>query len=466
MTSTGASSSSLGRLPDEQRRKLARSLWHSLRREPQIGPEGEWSTWYVRGGRGSGKTRTGAEGLADDIIVTIEAGDSGLEGDWAVIAPTFADARDTCVEGPSGLRGALAGYIDKWNRSMGHLQLVNGATVFCDGADDGADRIQGKNLRAAWCDEIGLWRISPKDRARLDTERLEVKAWDESVMFAVRMDPGHIYVTGTPKRGHVLVKRLLDDPTVHVTHMRMIDNIDNLHPTTIERLIRKYENTALGAQELDGEFLEDVEGALWVRAMIDASRVKTAGRMARIVVAVDPPGGATEAGIVAAGITAGPCVCDHQENLPHAYVITDRSLFPSGPNHWGSEAIQTYHDHKADKVIGETNYGGDMVISTINNIDHTVPVDKVTATRGKIIRAEPIAALYGDPARPETWEQSRVHHVGMFPDLEEEQTTYTPLVAGSWSPNRLDALVWALTALELSEWRPATISSAGRMVRL
>lgn len=460
MTSTAELTSSWERWPAEDKRLLSRRLWEELRRTEQTPPTEDWSVWYVRGGRGSGKTRTGAEGLAEDIILTLEAGDGPELGDWAVVAPTFADARDTCVEGPSGLRSALAGYIEKWNRSMGQLNLLNGATVFCDGADDGALRIQGKNLRGAWCDEPGLWKITAKkDGERLDGDTLEVRAWDESIAFAVRLGPAHIYVTGTPKRGHVLVKRLIHDDLVVKTHMKMEDNIANLHPSTVERLIAKYANTSLGRQELEGHYSDEVEGALWTRAMIDASRISDRGRLARIVVAIDPPGGATEAGIVAVGLTAGTCPCGGT-NLPHAIVLKDASLFPSGPNHWATTGINLYHDLQADKLIGEVNYGGDMVENTVTSLDSSVFTGVVRASRGKIPRAEPIAGLYGDPARPETWQKSRVHHLEMFTELEDEMTTYTSRDAGAWSPNRMDALVWAITELGLNAETDATVNAA------
>ena len=368
------------------------------------------------------------------------------------------------MEGESGLLRVLAGQYDpaRWNRSMGQLHLTSGATVFCDGADDGAERIQGKNLRGAWCDEVGLWKISRKDGARLGAgdDQLEVKAWDESLMFAVRKEPGYIMVTGTPKKGHILVRRLINDPAIPKTRMSMRDNINNLLPAVVERLEARYGDTALGRQELEGEYSDEVEGALWKLAMIDASRLpELPVNLARVVVAVDPPGGATEAGIVTAGLISGRCPCGGK-NLPHAVVVADRSLFPSGPNHWATVAINEYHDRRASKVVGETNYGGDMVENTIRNLDSSVHTGTVRATRGKIIRAEPVAGLYGDPDRPETWDRSRVHHVGRFPELEDEMTSFSQDQAGLWSPNRLDALVWAITELGLSEWRPASIVTA------
>lgn len=411
----------------------------------------------MRGGRGSGKTRTGSEGLAERIIDSIEAGDGDEQGDWGVVAPTFGDARDTCIEGPSGLRSALAGYTDgpwakAWNRSQGQLKLINGATVFADGADDGALRVQGKNLRGAWADEVGLWKKWEQ-------------AWDESLAFAVRLEPGIIIATGTPKMGHGLVKRLLFgdpelgiEPAEHRTHMRMVDNIANLSPAIVSKLLARYDGTTLGKQELEGEYLEDVEGALWTAGLIQRHRLSEAGQMSRVVVGVDPPGGATEAGIVVAGLTTR-CVCGGRGT--HAYVLADYSGKGS-PDQWGTQAVAAFDDHEADRIIGETNYGGDMVEKVVRSVRAGVPFKPVRATRGKAVRAEPILALY---------EQGRVHHVGTFGDLESEMTTWVPPDrdnASSWSPNRLDALVWAITELGLqrnSEMRTGTRQLAQARIR-
>lgn len=439
MTSTVELPSSYPNSTGAAKRRFARVLWGMLRRPEQTPPDGDWRVWYVRGGRGSGKTRTGSESLAAEIADSIEAGDTDIQGDWAVIAPTFADARDTCIEGSSGLRNALTGYVDKWNRSMGQMVLVNGATVFCDGADDGALRIQGKNLRGAWCDEVGLWK-------QWET------AWDESIAFAVRMGAGHVYATGTPKAAHGLVKLLMrgtdDRPAEadHITHMRTVDNLANLSPTVVAKLTARYEGTRLGRQELEGELIDEVEGALWHAELI--TRVKHKPELSRVVVGVDPPGGATEAGIVAAGLTFNcPCGAASQ---PHGIVLGDASTEGS-PDTWGRAVADLYETEHADRVVGETNYGGDMVEHVIRTVDRSMSYKTVRATRGKVRRAEPIVALY---------EQGRVHHYGTFSDLETEMTTWTP--EEPWSPNRMDALVWALTELGLA--RTSEVKSSVRQV--
>ena len=300
---------------------LRRQAWtDGLSRPEQRLPTEPWRTCLIMGGRGSGKTRAGAEGAADLAVHSW-----GLEGDAAIVAPTFGAARDVCVEGPSGLLRTLAGLIDKWNRSQGQLHLADGSTIFCDGADDGALRIQGLNLKWVWCDEAGLWRIT---QARmLDNDRILIPAWDESIQPALRLPPSKAIITGTPKgRRGPLIKRMIDDPTVPVARMRTRDNYTNLSPQVVEQLEAMYGGTSLGAQELEGHLVDAVEGALWNPNLIDQHRLTITPPMDRIVVGVDPPGGATEAGIVAAGIIHQNCPCGSQaRGQAHAAVIDDRS---------------------------------------------------------------------------------------------------------------------------------------------
>ena len=436
MTSTDLFASSWQRWPAAAKLKLRQALWAELCRPAQQAPEGTGWTWYLRGGRGSGKTRAASEALASLIREAVERDDPSEAGDWAVVAPTFGDGRDTCVEGPSGLRLTLAGYTKgpwqkAWSRSYGQLLIANGSTLFIDGANDGAERIQGKNLRAVWCDEIGLWTHWQK-------------AWDESILFAVRKDPGVKIVDGTPKAGHGLVKRLMYGdpkskipPAEYQSHMKTSDNIDNLSPIMVEQLLSRYGGTTLGRQELEGELLTEVEGALWTQRLIDTYRLSAAGPMIRVVVGVDPAGSeSTETGIVSAGLARGVCACGVHDQVPHVYVLADDSLGGS-PDQWGTAAVMAFDDAKADRIVGERNYGGDMVGHVIKTVRPGVAFGYVTAARGKDVRAEPVVALY---------EQGRVHHVGTFGDLESELTTWRPKV-DSWSPNRLDALVWAVTEL-------------------
>ena len=227
--------------------RLRSELWHAVARPVQLQPLGEWRTWYLMGGRGSGKSRTGAETICSWIS-------EFPGGEWALVAPTFADARDTCVESASsGILQILGPQVQNWNRSLGEVLLFDGTKIYLDGADDGALRIQGKNLRGVWADEVGLW--NQWDRA-----------WNESIAFAVRHEPAKIVATGTPKMGHGLVKLLVDDPAVPKAQMRTSDNIQNLHPSAVKELYGKYGGTRLGSQELDGEWLEAIEGDMLKRA--------------------------------------------------------------------------------------------------------------------------------------------------------------------------------------------------------
>ena len=259
-------------------------------------------------------------------------------------------------------------------------------------------------------------------------------AWNESVAFAVRLDPAKIVATGTPKMGHPLVKALLADERVVKTHMRMVDNLDNLHPAAVEELLAKYEGTRLGRQELEGEFLEDVEGTLWTRELLDRTRRSESPiELLRIVVAVDPSGSSKES-----AHNAGVVVCALGERDRHGYVLADSTTHGS-PEKWAAAAVGAYHQWEADCIVAETNFGGELVRVALNAVDRSVPVKMVSASLGKQRRAEPVALLY---------EQDRVHHVRAFPELEDEMTSWTP--DSSISPDRMDALVWGITELMLA----------------
>lgn len=368
----------------------------------------------------SGKTRTGAETLASWVL-------NSPPGDWAVVAPTYGAARDVCVEGPnSGLLAVLGSAVETWNRSMGELRIHNGARIHIDGADDGALRIQGKNLCGVWADEVGLWQ--QWDRA-----------WHESITFAVRIAPARIIATGTPKGRTGIPRLLLDDPDVPVTRLRTADNEANLHAPVLARLKERYAGTRLGRQELEGDLLKEVEGALWTWDLIEATRVTQPPDSSRIVVAIDPAATSSkdsdETGIVVAGLGE-----DRQ-----GYVLADRSGRFS-PNEWAERAIHAFDEFGADRIVAERNQGGDMVKATLQTVRPDIPITLVWASRGKHTRAEPVAALY---------EQGRVHHVGAFPRLEEQLTSWTPQDGGS--PDRLDALVWAITELMLSRRKAPNI---------
>jgi predicted phage terminase large subunit-like protein len=229
--------------------RLQHEKWRLEARPEQLPPPGEWRSWYLQAGRGAGKSRAAGETLAHW---------EGMypPGEWAIIAPTFADGRDTCVEAPeSGILAILGPRVAPggWNRSLGEIHLRSGSKIYVDGADDGALRIQGKNLRGAWGDEIGLWKMWDL-------------AWNESLAFAVRHDPGRIVASGTPKMGHGLVRQLVEDPATVVTRMRTADNVDNLTQAAVEYLYSTYGGGVRGKQELEGEWISALEGDALKRA--------------------------------------------------------------------------------------------------------------------------------------------------------------------------------------------------------
>ncbi len=379
----------------------------------------------MRGGRGSGKTYAGAHVLGEWILSDPEP------GEWGIIAPTFEDGWATCVEGPSGLLAAfgttaqqvkqgVSDLVKHWHRSWGELRLHSGHLVRVASADDGGLRVQGKNLKGAWCDEIGLWD-------NWDT------AWNESVGYAVRMGRAQIVATGTPKatrNARALVKQLLDDPTVPVTRLRTQDNAANLSPAFLADVVGRAKGTRLERQELEGDLIEDVDGALWNVELIDAARIRhdEVPALARVVVAVDPAvtGSSTsdETGIVVVGEADG-----------HGYVLADYSLVGT-PHQAMTRAVRAYRDHEADCVVAEVNNGGDYIGALLRTVDPQVPYHTVRATRGKVVRADPVAALY---------EQRRMHHVGSLPDLEEQMCMWIP--DSPKSPDRVDALVWGVAEL-------------------
>jgi phage terminase large subunit-like protein len=421
--------------------RLKARAWRKQARPAQIPPP-IWNTILLRGGRGSGKTWAGAHILAEMIR------ESKQPGEWAVIAPTYRDARDTCIEGEAGLLAAFgttrgeveskrSTVVDIWNRSLGELRLFDGSVVFLDGADDGAYRIQGKNLSGAWCDEIGLWRRW-KD------------AWDESLAYATRKGKAQIVATGTPKRNmpaRKLVRRLLNDPAVVSRRLRTRDNMENLSPAILA-IIEKTEGTVLGRQELEGELLEDVEGALWRREWIDMHRVDAppATEYRATAVALDPADG-TEDGAEQAICVAGLALDNDY------YIAVSEGHRDLTQVQWITRALGLCQAYSATLVV-EANHGGQALIALIEMVmgqtGVRVPLRKVVASTGKATRAEPVAALYeGGAVRT----NGRVRHIGEFPELEEQMTTWIPVeqraqgAGRSASPDRCDALVWAMRHL-------------------
>ncbi|MEK9768087.1 MAG: terminase family protein [Betaproteobacteria bacterium] len=386
------------------------SRWPQTAREEQKTPLGEWTYWLVLAGRGWGKTRTGAEDIAF----------YGLANPgWriAVAAPTISDARDTCIEGESGLLSVLpSALISTWNRSLGELVLKNGTRYKTFSADE-PDRFRGPQHHRAWCDELAAWKYP--------------ESFDQ-LLFGLRLgEVPQVVITTTP-RPTPLIKELIKDERTVVTKGSTFDNSENLAPSILEQLKKKYDGTRLGRQELYAEILDDIEGSLWHYGMIDRSRISPdqCPELRRVVVAIDPAVTNTvtsdETGIVVAGVGVDD----------RFYVLEDASGKMS-PDGWGKKAVECYYRHKADRVIAEVNNGGDLVERLLRNTESSIPYSSVRASRGKMLRAEPVAALY---------EQGRVSHVGGFGDLEDQMCNFVG-ASNQKSPDRLDALVWALTEL-------------------
>jgi phage terminase large subunit-like protein len=389
-------------------------------------PDGDWDLWLLLAGRGAGKTDAAAHFTNEHM-----KGPPCLPGipgghRIAIIAPTLGDATEACVNGPSGIR--------KHNPSVRLVNTIGGTFVrWPSGAEaklfgaftpEDVERLRaGGNRCFAWAEELAAWRF-------LDA------CWDH-LQFGLRIGPHPRVVASTTPKPKKLLKTLLADPTTKITRATTDDN-PNL-PETFKRRLEKYRGTRLGRQEIGGELLEDVAGALWTYAMLDDRRA--APDLARVVVAVDPSGGSDvendEQGIGAAGLGVDA----------RGYVLADRSCKLS-PDGWGRRAVQAYLDFEADVVVYEKNFGGDMVAAVIKTAARamgvTVNTKAVHASRGKAVRAEPISALY---------EQKKVSHVEVFPELEEELTSWTR--ESGRSPNRLDWLVWALTELMVKGGREA-----------
>lgn len=432
-------------LLDPPERKLAGD-WRDEARPEQLPPEGEWTTIFLRGGRGSGKTWAGARILLDEIEADPLFATEG-PGAWAVVAPTYADARDKCIEGESGVLDALGttrGEIEagrsrtvhRWNRSIGELALRDGTRIVIDGADDGATTIQGENLRGAWCDEVGLWK-------KWQT------AWDESLGYAIRKGSARRIATGTPKRdrpARVLIERLLSD--AHVVSRRLLtkDNWDNLAATFKETVLRTA-STELGRQELEGELLEEAEGALWKRDWIEGGRVLTGpDGWRRKVLALDPSDGTSESDEQAW------CLAGLGEDR-HIYVAESEG-FRTSPLEWLTGAVTLAHRTDAMIVI-EKNHGGEYLVELLQQamkeVGLRVPVNVVHASDGKRTRAGHAAMLYESGANTD---DHVVHHIGTHPELEDQMVNWTD-EPGVPSPDRLDALVWALADLRQMAEAPA-----------
>ena len=391
----------------------------ALLRDKQLPPPGDWRIWLLLAGRGFGKT------LA--IVQWALAQAKAMPGSrGALVAPTAADARDVLVEGESGIMNvAPPDFRPLYEPSKRRLTFPNGTMATLFSADE-PNRLRGPQYHWAICDEIAAWQYDD--------------AFDQ-LLLGLRLGQDPRLAIATTPRPIPMIKRLLKDETCVVVRGSTYENKDNLAPAFLTAIVNRYEGTTLGRQELNAELLEDLPGALWQRAIIHLHRASSIPELKRIVVAIDPAvtsnANSNNTGIVVAGVgTDG-----------HGYVLEDATLSAS-PDTWAQQAVACYRKWEADRIVAEVNNGGDLVEHTIRTADNNVPVKQVRASRGKVSRAEPISALY---------EQGKVHHVGTFGALEDEMCS---TLNGANSPDRVDALVWALTELMLKDNGALDITSA------
>ncbi len=412
--------------------------WRYRARPEQLPPEGSWRVWLLMAGRGFGKTRCGAEWVRAEV----KAGRRRI----ALVAPTAADARDVMVEGESGILAISPDHERPlYEPSKRRLTWRNGAVATTFSADE-PERLRGPQHGAAWCDEMAAWRFP--------------EAWD-MLMFGLRLgeDP-RVMVTTTPRPTRLL-KSLVADPTVAITRGTTYQNRANLAGAFLQQIIKKYEGTRLGRQELNAELLDDVAGALW-------SRAPHRGGAAADGICAARPGARRRCHRPGSELGRGRRRDRHHRRRQgqadsRGYVLADLSGHYT-PTEWARIVVSAYRAHGADRVVAEINNGGEMVEATLRVVDDNVAYTGVHATRGKVVRAEPVAALY---------EQGRIRHMGAFPALEDQMCEFTPDLDRSKpkrdpsdpsslgkggaraSPDRADALVWAFTELlveEISSW--------------
>lgn len=402
--------------------EYAQSDWYSLpltdhnARPKQRPPDGDWRIWLIMAGRGFGKTRSIVEWATEQARLMPKS--YGL-----LVGATASDVRDILVEGESGiLNCGQEAFRPIYNPSKSLLTWPNGSIARLRSADE-PNRFRGLQHHWAICDELAAWRYP--------------ESFDQ-ILLGLRLGQDPRVVIATTPRPIPILKRMLEDATCVISSGSTYENVSNLAPAFLTNIVNRYEGTTLGRQELNAEILSDLPGALWKRGELDSHRVSAVPELKRIVVALDPAVTAStesdETGIIVAGIDANG----------HGYVLEDATLSAS-PAGWAKQAIATFNKYRADRLIAEVNNGGDMIENTIRTvrdeqdqpIGKNIPFTQVRASRGKVARAEPIAAFY---------EQGKVHHVGMFALLEDQMCT---ALAGGDSPDRVDALVWALTELML-----------------
>lgn len=435
----------LSELPEEERKELLGTLseqeaeqlqylWKFWARPEQLEPgtpgaaiqRTDWTTWLVLAGRGYGKTKTGAEFVRSNVCGSTPLTGGGY-GRVALVGETASDARHVMVEGGSGILAVHPkDHRPEYSPANRKLTWPNGAVAYHYNATE-PDQLRGPEHDLSWEDELAKWDKISTDDSEENTHNM--------LMFGLRLGERPKGIITTTPRPVQLIRDLIASPNTVFTRRSTFDNVANLAPTFVAQIRDKFGNTRLGRQELEAEILDDAPGALWNRANIDDYRVteETCPEIKRLLVGVDPAisigsENVAETGIVTAGLGVNG----------HAYVFDDLSGQYS-PDGWARKAVSGIDARDGDGIVAEINQGGDMVERTLRSARATVNVIKVRATRGKGVRAEPIAALY---------EQGRVHHVGMHPKLEDQMMTFTPEgPIGGGRADRVDALVWVLTAL-------------------
>ena len=384
--------------------------WQEIQARPnQLPPPKPWKVWLILTGRGWGKTRTGAEWIVHQALVNDNTR-------WAIVARTRRDVKQTCFEGQSGIIKIIERYglyDENWyNKTDLIYRFPNGSQIFGYSAEE-PGALRGPENHGAWCDELAAWQYE--------------ESWD-NLMLGTRLGEAPILVTTTPKPTHLIRELIKRDTTVPVRGSTF-ENAANLSQSALIELQARYEGTRTGRQELYGEILEDVEGALWTRGLIERNRLTQAPAMSRIVVSIDPAvtntASSDETGIIVAG----------RDTQGHGYVLGDYSMRAS-PLEWATKAVELFDKYKADNVLVEVNQGGDMVSAVLKQVRPSLPIKEVRVHIGKKLRAEPVAAMY---------EQGRVHHIGAFNKLEDQMTIWTPDEPNS--PDRLDAMVQAFADL-------------------
>lgn len=401
--------------------------------EHQLPPAGDWRAWVILGGRGAGKTRAGAEWIRAQVEGSTPL-DHGACQRIALVGETIDQAREVMVFGDSGILACSPpDRRPAWNATRKQLIWPNGAVAQLFSAFD-PESLRGPQFDCAWVDELAKWK-NP------------TQTWD-MLQFALRLGDNPRQIVTTTPRNVGLLKSLLSDPNTVHTHATTQANRANLAASFLADVQARYAGTRLGRQELDGVLLEDAEGALWSSAQFDGIRSKGDAQYDRIVVAVDPPvshnAASDECGIVVVGANvSGP------PQTWTATVLADYSCKPASPNEWAARALSAMGDFQADCLVAEVNQGGALVETIVRSLDPMAPYKAVHASRGKIARAEPVAALY---------EQGRVRHVAGLNALEDQMCQMSNIgFQGKGSPDRVDALVWAITEVLLG---PASRASA------